>query len=194
MVSIPNIIRRHLTVDASAIARLKNPTRGGQNLTMRYRRLEQSLRGKEALQADIRAREESDVMGRFGGDELDPTQAQVSLTGTRDLARYFHGLEIPQKPKAPEADECCMSGCAVCVYDLYEESLAAYNDNLAALRATLTASEIPHETWPEGVRSRSGRSAASDTVDKGSTRGATLSAFEELEKTLEAKRAVKDVQ
>jgi hypothetical protein len=88
-------LRQYSTVDASAIARLKNPTRGGQNLSLRYRRLEQSLRGKEALQRDIRARE-SDLAGGF----RDPPSQWQHI----DTDRYFHGFEIPLKPKPPESD------------------------------------------------------------------------------------------
>lgn len=31
-----------------------------------------------------------------------------------------------KKPVAPSSEECCMSGCAVCVWDLYEESFQEY--------------------------------------------------------------------
>lgn len=93
--SSPLLLRRSSTLDASAIERLKKPTRGGQNLSQRYRRLEQSLRGKEALQKDILARE-SDVSGHLG--DVSPS-AQ-----TKDANRYFQGLEIPRRPKPPESD------------------------------------------------------------------------------------------
>jgi hypothetical protein len=72
-----------------------------------------------------------------------------------------------------------MSGCAVCVYDLYEESLAAYGESLAAVRATLTAAEIPESSWPKSVRSTDA------SVGKKSV---TLSAFEELERALKEKK------
>ncbi|KAJ7676197.1 oxidoreductase-like protein [Mycena rosella] len=161
-------LRRHLTLDASAIQRLKNPTRGGQNLSLRYRRLEQSLRGKEALQRDIRARD-SEVASGFVGRAAAP--ASQSTDG-----QYFRGLEVPQRPKAPESDECCMSGCAVCVYDLYEESLGTYNESLVAFRAKLASAGIAEAAWPASVRSG---------VEKKSP---TLSAFEELERALNVKR------
>jgi hypothetical protein len=41
----------------------------------------------------------------------------------------------PQPPVAPEADECCNSGCVPCVYDLYDEALAQYRLELAAWQA-----------------------------------------------------------
>ena len=60
----------------------------------------------------------------------------------------FHGFVVPKEPKPPEPDgefpasfhleldnegaclECCMSGCAVCVYDLYEDALLAYRASM----------------------------------------------------------------
>ncbi|KAJ7888326.1 hypothetical protein B0H14DRAFT_2337286 [Mycena olivaceomarginata] len=168
--SFARSLRRYSTFDAGAIERLKKPTRGGQNLSLRYRRLEQSLRGKEALQRDIISRE-PDIAVDFR--DSSPT------TPTGKTKHYFHGRKIPQQPKPPEADECCMSGCAVCVYDLYEESLAAYKESLAAFRMTLVSDGIPEESWPKSVR-------AGDTTER--KKPVSLSAFEELERSLKAKR------
>lgn len=71
-----------------------------------------------------------------------------------------------------------MSGCAVCVYDLYEESLHAYRGLVAAVQGSLTALGIPDAEWPKGIR-------GSDTIyDK----SPVLSAFQQMEKALQAKR------
>ncbi|KAJ7624773.1 hypothetical protein FB45DRAFT_1060954 [Roridomyces roridus] len=158
---------------SSAIERLKNWDRGGQNLSQRYRRLEQSLRGKEALQRDKRELEVSI------SDSSAPT-----TSAAREGGYYFRGIEVPQRPRAPESDECCMSGCAVCVYDLYEESLTAYRTAADAFRSKLVVAGVPSAEWPDGFRS---------STDVGisvplHTRGATLSAFEALEKALEEKK------
>ncbi|MFT4197429.1 MAG: oxidoreductase-like domain-containing protein [Pseudoxanthomonas sp.] len=37
----------------------------------------------------------------------------------------------PQPPEAPLDSDCCGSGCAPCVYDLYQEELAGYREHLA---------------------------------------------------------------
>ena len=37
----------------------------------------------------------------------------------KPTARVVRGVEIPLRPPPPASDECCMSGCARCVYDLY---------------------------------------------------------------------------
>ncbi|KAJ7484824.1 oxidoreductase-like protein [Mycena galericulata] len=162
------------SLDAGTIERLRNPTRGGQNLSLRYRRLEQSLRGKEALQRDMRARESESKY-----QEAPDFAEESGVAATKD-ANYFHGFKIPTRPKAPESDECCMSGCAVCVYDLYEEDLGVYTASLEGLRAALNAKGIPEPGWPEGVRRREDQG--------GGSKGATLSAFEALERALAEKR------
>ena len=41
----------------------------------------------------------------------------------------------PQPPEKPLPQECCESGCPVCVYDLYAEELEAYRLALAAWHA-----------------------------------------------------------
>ena len=38
----------------------------------------------------------------------------------------------PQPPERPLPTDCCDSGCAVCVHDLYAEELIAYHQALAA--------------------------------------------------------------
>lgn len=78
--------------------------------------------------------------------------------------------------------DCCMSGCAICVYDLYEESLEAYKESLAALRSSLSALSIPESEWPERIRT----TTKIPTVDN--RQGAILSAFEEMERQLKEKR------
>lgn len=38
----------------------------------------------------------------------------------------------PQPPEKPLPQECCESGCPICVYDLYAEALDGYRQALAA--------------------------------------------------------------
>ncbi|KAG6884929.1 hypothetical protein C0993_007193 [Termitomyces sp. T159_Od127] len=83
--------------------------------------------------------------------------------------------------------ECCMSNCAVCVYDLYEESLDDYRKSIADLRTALSARGIPEGEWPQDVRSAT---AAATPVDR---KEAVLNAFEELERALAKKHHVAQV-
>ncbi len=38
----------------------------------------------------------------------------------------------PSKPPEPDALDCCGEGCVPCIYDLYEQALERYRDELAA--------------------------------------------------------------
>lgn len=75
-----------------------------------------------------------------------------------------------------------MSGCAVCVYDLYEDSLLTYKALLASLRKQLESMKIPDSEWPLHIKS----SPTSQVINK--PFNASLDAFETMEKALKAKR------
>ncbi|KAK0504644.1 hypothetical protein EDD18DRAFT_307335 [Armillaria luteobubalina] len=139
----------------------------GQNLSARYARLEKSLRQKQVLQGDL--------------DELSGSLPTVLEKAEKNKKQnMFRGLVVPELPRAPESDECCMSGCAVCVYDLYEESMAAYKKNVAVLRNTLVSMGVPEYEWPTSIMS------PTENVERKSN--VTLSVFEEMERALKEKQ------
>lgn len=78
--------------------------------------------------------------------------------------------------------ECCMSGCAVCVYDLYEDSLLTYKASLASLRVQLESAGIPQSEWPPRIKF----SPTSLAVRRPSN--TSLDAFEAIEEALKAKQ------
>jgi len=78
-----------------------------------------------------------------------------------------------------------MSGCAVCVYDLYEESIEHYKQSVSALRASLSVLNIPELEWPHRIQTKGPLSPEGGLERK----NAVLSAFEEMERKLEAKHA-----
>ncbi|MGH8076788.1 MAG: oxidoreductase-like domain-containing protein [Lysobacter sp.] len=41
----------------------------------------------------------------------------------------------PLRPQRPLPFDCCESGCARCVFDIYDEELASYESALVAWRA-----------------------------------------------------------
>jgi len=41
----------------------------------------------------------------------------------------------PTPPKEPELEDCCGSGCAICVFDAYQLALERYGRDLAAWEA-----------------------------------------------------------
>ncbi|KAH8829199.1 oxidoreductase-like protein [Flagelloscypha sp. PMI_526] len=138
---------KHASVTFRAIhtpSRVKTPVRpaGGVNVSERYKRLEQSLRAKEIKKDAILSMERM-------SHQIDHAAASPILTNPETV---FHGFVVPKEPKPPADDECCMSGCAVCVYDLYEEELQSYKGALATLRASLTSSKIPETEWPQSIR------------------------------------------
>jgi len=44
------------------------------------------------------------------------------------------GDPAPTQPSRPDSDACCRGGCAVCVFDLYEDELERYRLALQAWR------------------------------------------------------------
>ena len=67
-----------------------------------------------------------------------------------------------------------MSGCAVCVYDLYDESVVAYREEIEKVKRRLREMGVDERAWPVELRARAG----SVVVD----------AFDQLGRELAAKR------
>ena len=130
-----------------------------------------------------------------------------SLPPKKKDVGMFHGFEVPHEPREPESNgwsnlgayllsadtfvtlECCMSGCAVCVYDLYEESMDAYKDAVLGLCSSLSSLKIPQSEWPPSIRAQSlPVSSSSSTNPDRQRKEVVMSAFEELEKALNAKQ------
>jgi hypothetical protein len=75
-----------------------------------------------------------------------------------------------------------MSGCAVCVHDLYQESLDDYHASVAAVRASLADMKVPEDEWPETIRPGAEKRTSLPALNL------SLSAFHEMERALEARR------
>lgn len=100
-------VRRYSYGSAESILRLKRPTRGGQNLTDRHRRLEKSLRGKEARLKQIDLLTESSTVAK------PPSLLRGSISTFREFV-------VPEEPKPPgpegSADFCIQSNLGAYVY------------------------------------------------------------------------------
>jgi hypothetical protein len=172
-----------------AVEQQRQSQKGGQNLGERYQRLENSIREKYALSHNI--------------EELSTQQPKlVSQKGLKyqKNAQIFRGFVVPEKPKPPEPDgahfpsrktlsnsvsDCCMSGCAICVYDLYEDSMNTYNKSVVALRTSLEGLGIPESEWPPSIQSKSFQN---DVKRNRGANAVSLDAFEAMELALKTKR------
>jgi hypothetical protein len=83
-----------------------------------------------------------------------------------------------------------MSGCAVCVYDLYEESIERYKQDVSSFRTWLSALNIPESEWPYRIQ-RKGHLSPEGMQER---KDISRNAFEELERKLEAKHAKRGSQ
>ncbi|KAJ2778490.1 hypothetical protein H4R18_004561 [Coemansia javaensis] len=61
---------------------------------------------------------------------------------------------LPPKPEAPSNDDCCMSGCELCVWDLYDQDMREYQRQAVAAREALEAQgrPVPRQLRPEHLR------------------------------------------
>ncbi|CCM01187.1 uncharacterized protein FIBRA_03235 [Fibroporia radiculosa] len=157
------------------IQRKKNGVRGGQNLSERWRRLERSLRGKEAFGAHRGALMEQ--------RDSAVSQARGIVDKKKHGPRMFRGLVLPEEPKEPQSDECCMSGCAICVYDLYTAAREDYTHAVDALRVALDAKGVSEEEWPADIQRTKKKS-----MKPQSSRDVSMNTFEALERALREKR------
>jgi len=163
-------------------AQQKLGRRGGQNLTNRDVRLSKSVRQKQAFSrvgiSEVNALDPSSSRSQSLATREDAT---VSPTPPKPRESMFRGMVIPYKPRPPEPDECCMSGCSICVYDLYLSSLESYRDAVASLRSTLQAQQVPVSMWPAELKENS---ETDNDALRNSELTVSMSAFAALEKEL----------
>ncbi|KAI7906458.1 oxidoreductase-like protein [Cokeromyces recurvatus] len=90
---------------------------------------------------------------------------------------YLKGkpIELPEKPNAP--DNCCMSGCAHCVWDIYQEDMDEYIQKKKGLRNKFIEAG---ETLPKELES-------TNNIDVMDEMDPTMKAFLEMERKLKNK-------
>lgn len=113
---------------------------------------------------------------------------------------YVRGVLVPRTPDAPGAEDCCMSGCARCVYDLYKEDLEDYQETMAEVRKKLEEMKPPlsEAEWDvqllgkrsgqEGGGKDDGAKEAEPIEIKGLD--PTMKAFLEMERAMKKKQKV----
>jgi len=148
----------------------------------------------------------------------------------RPKPTMFHGISIPPKPPPPASDgmfpfipssrttrracililwlDCCMSSCAICIYDLYATALEEHQDAMVTAREQLTDMDIPKAEWPIEVLSKEdqelrrhqerrggveiGRSlGVTGESDKDKQMAVVIGAFVEFEKALRERKREK---
>lgn len=64
---------------------------------------------------------------------------------------FIRGVKVPWRPSAPGPEDCCMSGCDGCVYDLYRKDLDLYQEELFQARSRLVDLQTPLEEWRDDL-------------------------------------------
>ncbi|EGV61831.1 hypothetical protein PSN45_000515 [Yamadazyma tenuis] len=80
-----------------------------------------TFEGKYTLDESPQERIEKIFGGRIRGD----TRTSSSRL-TRGQPRNIAGVMVPDKP--PEPDNCCMSGCINCVWEMYRDDVKEWNE------------------------------------------------------------------
>lgn len=201
--TLPNIFTRRSPDESpyreSSVRPGKAAADRGRNLSQRWVQIERTFRAKRELV------EEKEEIEEETSENLAQAKVGCVKEKGRENVEMFNGFIIPKKPNPPADDgafcspfifwvliivvrssECCMSGCAICVYDLYEDSLESYYEGVQAIQSKLRALGVPDPEWPESIRPKySGNST--EASGRGSGKSQVLSAFEELERKLAAR-------
>ncbi|SCU94693.1 LANO_0E07712g1_1 [Lachancea nothofagi CBS 11611] len=86
--------------------------------------------------------EEERMTNVFGGRvKGDPPRSSSRIV--RGDARYISGISVPEKPSEP--DNCCMSGCVNCVWEIYNDDLREWKDKRKQAAHKLKGTD---EIWP----------------------------------------------
>ncbi|KAG0005440.1 hypothetical protein BGZ65_011127 [Modicella reniformis] len=98
----------------------------------------------------------------------------------------YHGFSIPVKATPPGAEDCCMSGCAHCVYDIYEEDRQEYKRKLAKVLEEIEKAGLPPppNVATSGSSSSDGSTGGKGMDDDDSDMDPGMKAFLELERKL----------
>ncbi|KAF9290170.1 hypothetical protein BGZ68_007754 [Mortierella alpina] len=116
------------------------------------------------------------------GSSTFATGTQSSLSKPAEESIPYHGFAIPVKPTPPGSEDCCMSGCAHCIYDIYEEDRQEYKRKLAIVLKDIEKAGLPP---PPNIVTKSSTTAdGSPAKDDDDDMDPGMKAFLELERKL----------
>ncbi|KAM0791046.1 hypothetical protein ACM66B_004341 [Microbotryomycetes sp. NB124-2] len=132
----------------------------------------------------------------------DTTHSTASSTDNNKVQTYL-GVTLPLKPPPPGPEECCQSGCATCVYDIYLDSIETFHVLVTEAKAKVldkikrdvgSKVEQAPEGWPVDVFGEWDPSEIGEdnVVHEKGTSKATDVAKRKAEKELERTRAALD--
>ncbi|KAJ2608620.1 hypothetical protein H4S08_004377 [Coemansia sp. RSA 1365] len=101
-------------------------------------------------------------------------QLSAQAAGVKNVDIDAMMRTLPPKPDPPRNEDCCMSRCEFCVWDLYDEDMREYQKHATAIREALEAQgkPVPKQLLPESLR---------DSVDP------SMRAFLDMEREMKAR-------
>lgn len=108
-------------------------------------------------------------------EESRANQPTIAISETKqEEGKWIRGIFVEKRPDPPGPEDCCMSGCAHCVYDIYAEDLMSHKQSLKESRDKLMALVPPIDPadWDVSLlgempsSSSSSDSEADDGVDE----------------------------
>ncbi|GFR48648.1 hypothetical protein Agub_g10602, partial [Astrephomene gubernaculifera] len=106
-----------------------------------------------------------------------PTVSKQLRTRINCLPFQLRSITLPRKPTEPGPEDCCQSGCNICVWDQYADALEKWKERVSKLEAK-----------------ESGKSLGKTFMPPTPPKNVGLVAFEELEKQLSKQTDEKEAQ
>lgn len=147
-----------------------------------------------------------DRIARVFGGRIKGEERQSSSRREMGQPRMIAGVNVPDKPKEP--DNCCMSGCINCVWELFNDDLKDWNEKRKTAAENmkknggvwpadfhppvkfLNPENIPQETKQEAQK----RPSKSDADEAWGNVPVSIRVFAQTEKRLKSKQHQKQKQ